>query len=264
LAAKHVKVVFSGDGGDEMFMGYGTYKWAKRLNNSAIFNLLNNYRKLFLKLPEKYRRGYYIFSEHSNRTSHIFSQEQYLFSEEELPLLLKDFYGNGALFSGKLTWGNKLYNHPSSRQNLFDFYHYLPDDLLTKVDRASMTYSIEARVPFLDNQLYEYVIGLGANLKYFENGPKYISRTILERYIPKKLFDRPKKGFSIPLPKWINNELKSDVDFHLSKDNIDKHGLFNYKFVDDLLKRYRSGENYLYNRVWSIYMFQKWYNYNNL
>ncbi|MFI5203011.1 MAG: asparagine synthase (glutamine-hydrolyzing) [Flavobacteriales bacterium] len=263
LASKHVKVVFSGDGGDEVFMGYGTYRWAKRLDNLFYFNFFNRYRNAFLMLGNRYKRGYYIYSDHSNRNSHVFSQEQYLFSEEELPMLLNKNAGIGALFSGKLTWGSGQFNHPSEKQNLFDFYHYLPDDLLTKVDRASMAYSIEARVPFLDNELFNYVVGLSAEAKYFNNGPKYISKTILGRYLPEHLFKRPKKGFSIPLPKWINKELESDVNFHLSTANLERHGYFNVKYVHNLLKRYRGGDAFLYNRIWSIYMFQKWFNLNH-
>jgi asparagine synthase (glutamine-hydrolysing) len=173
--------------------------------------------------------------------SHIFSQEQYFFSQKELqklllnpnsdsPFSLEIWDTNTILTDYQNNFNPKVKNRKLSameNQALFDLTYYLPDDLLTKVDRFSMQYSIETRVPYLDHRLVEFALNLSPNLKYHEGETKYILKQVLYQYIPKKLFDRPKQGFSIPLNKWLKKELSYLIDEYLSHELVSKLGLVN-------------------------------------
>jgi len=187
--------------------------------------------------------------------SHIFSQEQYFFSEQEienicLPNLksCESFKYNPQITNRKLS--------PAEGQSLFDLQYYLPDDLLVKVDRASMKYSLEVRVPFLDYRIIEFAINTHHSLKIKNKEQKYLLKKLLLQYYPSEFFNRPKKGFSIPLNKWLNNELSYLIDEFLSLEAINKTQLFNYEHIAVLIKKFKNGEQFLYNRLWNIIILQ--------
>jgi asparagine synthase (glutamine-hydrolysing) len=130
------------------------------------------------------------------------------------------------------------------------------------VDRASMKFSLEGRVPFLDHRIVEFAINVDPSLKYNYGIPKYILKEVLYHFLPEKIFDRPKQGFSIPLEKWLRNELAFLLDEYLSEDKIKASGLFNWPAVKSLKDRFAKGESRYYNRIWSLLMVQIWYNRN--
>jgi asparagine synthase (glutamine-hydrolysing) len=150
-----------------------------------------------------------------NQRSHIFSQEQYYFSSDEIEGLVQPdfqhfgFWKNLEDFEGHTLSLKSTPRHLTSmeKQSFFDLLYYLPEDLLTKVDRASMHYSLEARVPFLDHRLIEYSLNLSPDLKFRNKTSKYILKKILYQYLPEEIFNRPKQGFSIPIAKWLQKEL---------------------------------------------------------
>ena len=268
LAKKYVTVALSGDGGDELFHGYGAYQWAKRLNNPFI-GMARNQIAALLKTQQRFRRHaeYFLFQNKNLTYSHILSQEQYYFSLNQLDRLLTNDFSNASgsknieLFQNFANRINKLNRKltPKEAQAFFDLNFYLQDDLLTKVDLASMSFSVEARVPYLDHRMVEFALNLSPKLKYKNGVSKYLLKEILYQYVPKKYFDRPKQGFAIPLVKWLKNELGYLIDEYLSEKIINQYGIVNYKVVQQLIKDYRQNNvDYLYNKLWILIVLHKW------
>ncbi len=259
LARQYITVALSGDGGDELFLGYGAYQWAKRLQNpllritrpvlSRTAKLGKDRHKRIGRLL-KYKNGQHL-------KSHIFSQEHYFFSEIELKKLLInpifDFSGiNQNVFSYQRTLNN------IEQQSLFDFQYYLKDDLLVKIDRASMQFSLETRVPLLDNEIIRFAWNIPTELKLKGKQNKYILRQVLYRYVPKHIFERPKWGFSVPIREWLTTDLKCWIDTYLSKEMTEKHGIIHYDAAQYWVKRFLKGEKTVFNKVWVMIALHQW------
>jgi asparagine synthase (glutamine-hydrolysing) len=144
------------------------------------------------------------------------------------------------------------------KQAFFDLNFYLQDDLLVKVDRASMMNSLEVRVPLLDHRIIEFTLNLSTDLKRNGHDSKYLLKQILYDYVPKEFFNRPKWGFSIPMESWLKKELYFLIETHLSKSEIESTGMLNWNYVQTIINRYKKGETYLYNRLWLIIVYQMW------
>lgn len=256
LARQHVTMTLSGDGGDELFHGYGAYTWAERLNHnywrvlkapvSTLLSFGDNRMKRVAKLID--------FPNNGSLNAHIFSQEQYMFTAKEVSKLRNTNYS----FQYK---SPKVARKLSSaeEQALFDLNYYLKDDLLTKVDRASMKFSLEARVPLLDHNVVQAALNISPSLKMKNGEQKYILKQLLYDYVPKPLFERPKQGFSIPLNKWLRNEHRYLADLYLSKSFINRYGIIDYKCVEKLYNNfYFNNADYLYNRVWLLIVLGMW------
>lgn len=252
LARKHVKVALSGDGGDEQFLGYGMYQWAKRLSDpikykfrkpvAAGLKLLGNQRlkrgALVLEAPSK-----------SNLKSHIFSQEQYFFTREEITKML---YRPVRYEGLKEVWRLSRELAPMEQQAYFDMNNYLKDDLLVKVDRASMFHSLEVRVPLLDHDVIAFTLNLDSKLKNKKGVTKYLLKQVLYDFAPSHLFDRPKWGFSVPMAKWLKQDLNYLIRKYLNKGSVEQVHIVRHSDVELLIKRFTKGENYLYNRLWIL------------
>ena len=258
MAKQHVSMTLSGDGGDEQFLGYGMYNWAKRLNNPFIKTFGKPLRFIFSKSNNRHKRASSLFGHKNMKTlaSHIFSVEQMFFSDEELNDILKiDLKSELKLNE---TLGLDLGLNHQENQAFFDMKYYLKDDLLVKVDRASMQYSLETRVPLLDHRILEFSINLAPELKIKDGVSKYLLKEVLYDYVPKEYFDRPKWGFSIPIRFWLQKELKHLPEKYLSKEVLEKHEVFNVEKVKEIEKRYFAGEDYLFNKIWAIIMLNQW------
>ncbi|MEO6831508.1 MAG: asparagine synthase C-terminal domain-containing protein, partial [Chitinophagaceae bacterium] len=140
-----------------------------------------------------------------------------------------------------------------------DYQTYLADDILQKVDRASMSVSLEGREPFLDQHIIEWAAQLPSDYKYHQGIKKYPLREIVHKYIPKEMMDRPKMGFGIPVNDWLQDALKPLVMNHLSETAIGVHGLFNKAAVQKLLLEFYAGRSEKYLKIWYLLMFQMWY-----
>ncbi len=262
MASKEVKVILTGDGGDELFMGYGSYSWAGRLakmNNEAVRNII----KVGLKATGKNRfkrvANLFDYDSSTNVRSHIFSQEQCFFSEKQLDeVLTKQSYTEA-----DTTWPNfnptaRLLS-PKEQQALFDLNYYLRDDLLVKVDRASMYASIEAREPLLDYKLVEFALNLDEKLKHSKGISKLLLKDVLYDYIPSTYFDRPKWGFSIPLGQWMQKDMGYLITNYLSEEVTAQVGVVTYTYIKSLKDRFQKGELYLSNRLWAVIILHKWF-----
>jgi len=258
LARKHVTVALSGDGGDELFHGYGMYQWAERLSNPLTRLAKAPLYAASKLMGNKYQRAgnLYDYADSQHIITHIFSQEQYYFKENELSSLLVNTAYNFTDINKQAATARKL--SPAEKQSLWDFDHYLKDDLLVKVDRASMQYSLESRVPLLDYRLVEFAFNLSPELKIKDGTMKYLLKEVLYDHVPKEIFNRPKWGFSIPLAKWLQTDLKYLLDSYTSKAVIEKYNLVNYAAVKKLRDQYQSGMHYLYNRLWLIIVLHWW------
>ncbi len=259
LAREHVTVTLSGDGGDEIFQGYGMYAWANRLNQP--FNKIM--RKPIYHITQmgsnRYKRAAELFDypSHKRLHTHIFSQEQYFFSEKELNnLLINPHYDFESI--NKMDIPENSAN-AAEKQAFWDLKNYLKDDLLVKVDRASMRYSLECRVPLLDTRIVEMGLNIDYKLKVYEGyGTKYLMKKVLYDLVPRKMFERPKKGFAIPLKEWLQGPLKYLIDDYLNDATIREYGVVHPEYVKDLLEQFHGGKDYLYNRLWLLVVLHWW------
>lgn len=259
LAKQHVSMVLSGDGGDELFHGYGSYKWAKRLTTFPA----NRFRMLMGAIlsaspSNRDKRASYLFKykDKANIKSHIFSQEQYLFSEWEMESLVNpDLIFDNSLEQDYSNFVRKL--TAEEAQAIFDLRYYLKDDLLVKVDRASMRFALETRVPLLDHRIVELALNIDPKLKIAGDTQKFLLKEILYDYIPREYFDRPKWGFSIPLKKWLYTDLAFLINEYLNEGVINEFHIVEFKEVEKLVRKFRSGQDYLYNRLWLLIVLHK-------
>ena len=264
LARQYVTVALSGDGGDELFHGYGTYQWARRLA-APQWQLIKAPLFAALRLSNsKYQRIGHMFGYMNDKhiITHIFSQEQYYFREEELRHLLVSEQFNFDSINTLPGAADDLSS--AERQSFWDLTHYLKDDLLVKVDRASMQYSLESRVPLLDYRLVEFASQLDEKLKNKNGVMKYLLKQVLFDHVPREIFDRPKRGFSIPLAKWLKTDLKFLLDKYTSAQVISKYNIVQIGIVSDIKKRYLNGTDYLFNRLWLIIVLHWWLEENNI
>jgi asparagine synthase (glutamine-hydrolysing) len=148
---------------------------------------------------------------------------------------------------------------PLSYMMAIDYQTYLVDDIMQKVDRASMSASLEAREPFLDQTIIEWVARIPDSYKYHDGVKKYILKEIVHKYIPRNLLDRPKMGFAIPIEEWLLTDLKPHVDHFLQDDLIELQGIFEVKVVSQLKKEFFAGKKELGLKIWYLLMFQMWY-----
>ena len=133
------------------------------------------------------------------------------------------------------------------------------DDVLTKVDRSTMSASIEGREPLLDHRLSEFMAKINSSLKYKNKKGKYLLREVLYKYLPKELVERPKSGFNIPLSTWLRNDLKHIVDKYLSVEKIKESKVFNTEEVEKVKNEFYANDNMeMSNIIWHILVFQMW------
>jgi asparagine synthase (glutamine-hydrolysing) len=268
LAKQYVSVALSGEGGDELFHGYGAYKWSERLSNPIIgYNRKTISDLLKMTGNNRYKRVGLLMNVKNvnNKYSHVFSQEQYMFSQEEIMGMWADekLKGSVELWLEELNKAaisnrsvlNKRVLTEAECQSFFDMKNYLQDDLLVKVDRSSMRYALETRVPYLDHRVVEFALNISPTLKIKNGESKFILKEILYQYLPKNFFERPKQGFAIPLESWLKNELS-----YLIHDKLGENIPFIHtEYVKDLIKRFKAGEGFLYNRIWLVIILERFF-----
>ena len=142
---------------------------------------------------------------------------------------------------------------------IVDILTYLPDDILTKVDRASMFNSLEVRVPFLYHNIVEFAWNLPINKKIRKGNGKIILKKILEKYLPKKLIYKPKMGFGIPLGDFIVKKLKDEIEYFLNSKQVKNQNLFKLDNYKCKWKEHLEGRRNWQFLLWNFYVFQKWY-----
>lgn len=265
LARQKVTVALSGDGGDEFFCGYNIYEniWqAQKLDmlGALIHGICQLPILKQLQLEERLPFRVRVVSGNRDReTKTQLGSPGYITTADQMVL------GGGKPCRYRVE-SDYMVSDWQIRRMLLDMDTYLPGDILCKVDRASMKYSLEARCPILDKDVMEYSFRLSHHMKYDKGNKKRILKDIAYDYIPKELLDRPKVGFSVPLDKWLRGPLKEQLIEAGNKDYLRKQGIFDADFVSNLLENYlrtgdggpATGANYS-RLAWSFFIFQQWY-----
>ena len=273
MARKQVTVALSADAGDEVFAGYNRYdylmRYGKKLQSipgfariamAELMNFVPANRIPVLKnkynFPNRYEKLKSLLRDPSAEQMMLSLSQQY--TEKQLTELL-EFHPEKLItaYTSK-ELGNESFS-PLSYMMAIDYQTYLVDDILQKVDRATMTASLEGREPFLDHRVIEYAAQLPNDYKYHNGIKKHIIREIVHNYIPKEKMDRPKMGVAIPLAAWMNNELKDMVNSYINEKSIKEQGLFNWEAVNRLKTAFFSGKSEYDFKLWYLLMFQMWY-----
>lgn len=156
----------------------------------------------------------------------------------------------------------KVSECPEKKYMLMDMMTYLPDDILTKVDRASMAVSLESRNPLLDYRIAEYALSLPIEYVYYQGNKKRILKDLTYRYIGRKIMERPKKGFGVPVKKWLRSEWKTMTKGLLDEDYIQRQGIFNYSEVKKIIQQFNTNrDNKAGDYIWTLLVFQLWWDY---
>ena len=276
MTRDHVTVALSGDGGDEMFAGYPKYAaiaqvWGRigwmpsgvraltgRTMRALPVGIWNAASRL---IPP--RRRPQRFGQRAHRLGAILNLPG---NDDLYGHLTAGFRDEGALVPGST---GTLRHQPDpglaarlpdlvSRMQYYDTLHYLPDDIMVKVDRCSMAVSLEAREPLLDHRLLEFVWSLPLHMKLRGSTSKWLLRQVLDRYVPRTLTDRPKMGFSVPLSAWLRGPLKSWAEDLLTPAALAADSLFDVGKVRDLWNTHTSGRADHHTVLWNILMTQSW------
>lgn len=284
LAKQHVTVSLSGDGGDELFAGYDRYFWAMSIWDSirclptslrgmlasilrtvpvsAWGRILRTCRPL---LPSRF---------HVQQPGEKISKLGDLLEQEHFELMYRRLISNcgkpESLVLGASEPSTVLSNHdqwphlPDRLESMqyLDTMSYLPDDILVKLDRASMSVSLESRVPLLDHKIVEYAWVLPRTLKVDKNSGKAVLKNLLYRFVPAELVDRPKMGFGVPIGEWLRGGMRDWAEDLLDPLRIKQDGILNSSWVTNKWREHADGlKNWEY-QLWDILMFQSWLEHN--
>jgi asparagine synthase (glutamine-hydrolysing) len=280
LARRAVTVSLSGDGGDELFGGYDRYVRGDRVWTRLGWLPPAVKRTVSLVLrqlpPEQWDRLFACVTPFLSRNSRVsfFGRKIHkltrLLSADQPELfycLLVSQWQNPAEVVPNVlelpSAFNQFQNGNSAstlRQRMMDLdlVTYLPGDILTKVDRASMSVGLEARVPLLDHRVVEYALRLPESVKFHKGQGKFILRTILERHIPRELIERPKMGFGVPIGSWLRGPLRDWAESLLSESALRCNAILAPSPIRALWNDHLSGRNDWSDRLWTVLTFQAW------
>ncbi len=281
LARRNVTVSLSGDGGDELFCGYNRYLYTRQLWNfkrvfpdfasaatskllesippNRIDSILGSLKPV---VPKKARIS--ALGDKVHKVAHL------LKAEDRSDIFLRsishwDDPSNFVLDSSEPRTVHDSIDQSAWLGNieemmmLVDLLNYLTDDILAKVDRASMAVSLEARVPLLDHRVVEFAWGLPLRFKLRGSTSKWILRQVLDKYVPAKLLERPKMGFSVPIDTWLRGPLRDWAESLLSAQRLTEHGFLDPAAVRRKWDEHISGSRNWQHALWIVLMFQDWY-----
>ncbi|MBB3117050.1 XrtA/PEP-CTERM system amidotransferase [Pseudoduganella violacea] len=270
LARKRVTVALSGDGGDENLAGYRRYRYAMAENRvrgripiglrkplfgtlgrwypkadwaPRVFRAKTTFEALSRDLVEGYFHGVSIMSD---------QMRQQLFT----PKFRADLQGYRAINVMRAHADQAPTDDPLSLIQYLDMKTYLPGDILTKVDRASMAHALEVRVPLLDHKLVEWISGLPPEMKLNGSEGKYVFKKSMENYLPNDILYRRKQGFAVPLAAWFRGPLRERVRSSLLGPNLAATGIFNQAYLNEMVEQHQSGRRDYSAPIWTLLMFE--------
>jgi asparagine synthase (glutamine-hydrolysing) len=280
LARGAVTVSLSGDGGDELFGGYNRHVWAERLWRRARFMPARARRAVGRALAavpaHTWDRGAGVvgaavgrgrvprqFGHALHRVADVLAADD---AARVYTNLVSHWKRPGDVVAGAVEPRGPLAAAAAEaaglslteQMMLFDLLTYLPDDILVKVDRASMAVGLEARVPLLDHRVVEFAWRLPLSLKVRGGVGKRVLRDVLYRYVPRALIERPKAGFAVPLAAWLRGPLREWADDLLAPDALAGHGLFDVATVRRAWDDHRSGRRDRHHQLWAVLAFESW------
>ena len=269
---KHVTVALGGDGGDEIFAGYPMYFGHKVANiyaaipqflrSGVIEPIVNNLPVSNKNLSFDYKAKRFVAASkydavtrhHSWFGSFSIDEQQNLLSKDVLARTSNDIYKDAKDLL-------KITDAPTEieRMQFLDMNFYMAEDILTKVDRASMAVSLEVRAPFLDPRIAQFAAGLPLEYKLKGNKGKYILKKAVEPLLPKNILERPKKGFGIPIAEWLKGRLNPLMHDLLDSKRLQNQGLFDAEFVQKLIKEHETNFASHHKQLWTLLVFQLWF-----
>jgi asparagine synthase (glutamine-hydrolysing) len=277
-ARQHVKVALSGDAGDELFGGYNRYFWAERVWNRIVWMpaLLRNILGTALRqspmegwdalgrmLPGSH--GVARLGDKVHKLGHLMKTVKSL--DDLYQSLVTVWHQDVDLVKGASRLPTRLgdptlvagISAAEYRMMLWDSLTYLPDDILTKVDRAAMGISLETRVPFLDHRVAELAWRLPLQMKIRGGEGKWALRQVLYKYVPRELIERPKAGFGIPVGPWLRGPLREWAEALLDEQRLEREGYLNPTPIREIWQQHLTGRYDWTVRLWTVLMFQAWY-----
>lgn len=260
-----MKVVLSADGGDEVFCGYSRYwetdkrwktlSWTPKIIRKVLHYSLTDISKLVSKKTVAYKLNRLRSVLQYQNFKEMYVDSVTFFRSIDLQRLLKQ-----PIKTTPKAYALKHENTPMQGMMLWDYHHYMVDDILTKVDRATMSVSIEGREPLLDHRIAEFMAQVPFEYKYKNGDSKYLLKKVLERYIPRTMIDRPKMGFAIPILEWFREDLKTLFQDNFKKEELNKHQLFDDAYIESRYQGYEKNNTLNHtNQLWFILVFQLWY-----
>jgi asparagine synthase (glutamine-hydrolysing) len=265
MARREVTVALSGDGGDELFAGYMRYRWALSRRK---WNLLPGFiRSRFLAplaaaLPLEWpgRNRLHAMAHHSTAApGYGLGIYPYVKNWLYTPDMRAALAGMGARGEAIPLTEEILSLDVLSRLQYLDTTHYLPDDILAKVDRASMAHSLEVRAPLLDYELVEYMATIPASLKLRGGTAKYLFKRLLARLLPESVFSKPKQGFAVPKGAWFRNELRRAARERLLDGRTLRRGYFRREAIEELLGNHEAGRRDYSDWIWCLLVLEEWH-----
>lgn len=263
LARQHVTVALSGDGGDELFGGYDRYAFIERIwrrigwlpetVRRSIAPLLGNLGRLPAGRAGRLRTLAAMIGASDGRHLYLGAHPHW---KDPASIVINGSLPDTAFYRCD-QW--------ASRESLIEEFMaidsetYLPDDILTKVDRASMSVGLEARVPLLDHRVVEFAWSLPVEFKIRDGQSKWILRQVLDRYVPKALIDRPKAGFGVPLEVWLRGPLRDWAETLISESRLTQEGFFHPAPIREKWEQHQAGTHDWHYWLWDILMFQTWW-----
>lgn len=275
LTRQRVTVALSGDGGDELFSGYDRYRWTekvwrpsasmplalRRLVSSSIrvappstYDSIARYVPYFRRVPR--------VGQKAHRLAKILSTPSIDSVYHQVVSHTQDNLVKGSQEVRTACWGQNLQAllpDPVDRMRYLDMCTYLPDAILTKVDRASMAVALEVRVPLLDHRLVEWVWKLPSSQNARAPRPKHLLRRVLARHVPDRLVERPKMGFGVPLADWLRGPLRDWAEDLMNEACLSAGDIFHVDAIRTLWAEFLSGDNERYFLIWNVLMFQAWH-----
>jgi asparagine synthase (glutamine-hydrolysing) len=253
VTQNHVTMALSGDGGDESFLGYNHFDWVAKFKSISkipypirfiaskflIFNFLGDRTEAIKRIIALKRSADFIAG--------IFTGYNSLLIKRNL-----EWFSN---YNGFTKWTKDLYQQTAD----LNLKLWLENDSNVKVDRASMAYSVEIRSPFLDYRIIEFARTLPVTYRYLPGRKKRILRDILKEYIPEEVFDQPKRGFSVPIGKWIREELREEFVTNLTDDFLNQVPNLNVPKFKKMFKIHLEAKSDYSSYIWRVYVLAKWY-----
>jgi len=273
LARKDVTVSLSADGGDEIFAGYDRYTQTlqyynflekfPKISHKPIISMMDMINPEYIPIMNKT----YNFKTRYEKVKEILKSKNCIEAMDHTGMYFTALETKDIL-KKELSTVETNFNHASflddgnddiNKMLAIDYKTYMTDDILTKIDRATMSVSLEGREPFLDYRIIEFAAQLPSNYKYKNGNKKHILKEIAHKYLPKEMMDRPKMGFGVPIYDWFKDELKEYFLTYLDEKRLEQEGIFNVKEVIKLRDQYLKGEAQNVQKLWSILMFEMWY-----
>jgi len=280
IARQNVTVALSGDGGDELFGGYNRHVWVNSIwkkigwlpkNIRYALGLAinspsqNSWDRLNIISEKYFSKRFHVsrLGEKLDKLSDVLSVKK----PEDMYWGLVSQWKDAEdiiIGAGKLTNEFSCYSECEElkeiehRMMYLDAMTYLPNDILTKVDRAAMVNSLETRVPFLDHRIVEFAWKLPLSMKIREGKGKWLLRQVLHKYVPEKIIDRPKMGFAIPVDIWLRGPLRDWAESLLDESRLKSEGYFDHIAIREKWSEHLSGRRNWHSQLWSVLMFQSW------